>query len=191
MDPLILRGIERIIVILIGGVSFYLGYYLLSKHRSRKDENSGGTFKLPGGVEIDIQRVAPGVFLCLFGAIIVAASLFRPITITNGSSDDTDYQSYSGFGGNSEIDFNAHRNLITQDMSFINNSLPDLLSTDLSAEQSVEVTLALERIKLDLMKGIWEADWGDYPEFEHQIVTGQPIEEGTPFYEPYSIFLSD
>ena len=65
---MVLRMTERIIAVLIGGFSIYLGYRLffhLPFERSHK-----GELELPG-VKIVLSRVGPGVFFGVFGTLVL------------------------------------------------------------------------------------------------------------------------
>lgn len=50
MDLLMLRVIERVLAVVIGGMSIYLGYRLFIKLPEQKD--SSGKVVLPGGVSV-------------------------------------------------------------------------------------------------------------------------------------------
>lgn len=76
MDPLVItivmRFVERLIVVLGACLALYCGYKLFLAMPSR--EHGAGQLDLPGGVSIHISRVGPGVFFSLFGAVILAMS---------------------------------------------------------------------------------------------------------------------
>ncbi|MGH7901241.1 MAG: hypothetical protein ACRENZ_05830, partial [Thermodesulfobacteriota bacterium] len=74
---IILRELERIIVVVSGALSIYLGYRLFLVNPER--DESTGRFKLPGGISIYMTRVGPGVFFTLFGAAVIAFSLKQGI----------------------------------------------------------------------------------------------------------------
>ena len=69
MDPISFRALERILAVVIAGISIYLGYRLFLKLPDKTD--SEGKFILPGNISIYISRVGPGVFFALFGAAIL------------------------------------------------------------------------------------------------------------------------
>src|SRR6516225_4934007 len=77
MDPTTLRLTERILDVLIGGISIYLGYRLFLALPEKTDSN--GKFVLPGNISVHLSRVGPGIFFALFGAIVVALSLHDSI----------------------------------------------------------------------------------------------------------------
>ena len=173
MDPIILRILERIFAVVIGGLSMYFGYRLLIKEPNQS--KSRGTVTLPGGISIDLNRVGPGVFFALFGAIVVALSLYNTITYTEindpNNSGET-MREFSGVGATQQQNKEPERELLRRDIVFINKTLPTVLRTDLSAEQHTSIEIAIERVKLDLMKTVWNEDWGDYAKFEELVQSG-------------------
>ena len=74
MEAILLRSLERILSVLIGGLSIYLGYRLFLKIPQQTD--SSGKIILPGGISIFLSRVGPGVFFSLFGTLVVGLSLY-------------------------------------------------------------------------------------------------------------------
>lgn len=79
MVAVIIRSIERIFAVLSGILSIYLGYLLFLQIPN--EVNSQGQVTLPGGTAIYLSRIGPGAFLALFGAIVVAISLTRPVKL--------------------------------------------------------------------------------------------------------------
>jgi len=73
MDLLQLRVIERVLAVVVGGMSVYLGYRLFIKLPEQMD--SSGKVVLPGGISVFVSRIGPGVFFSLFGAAVVVVSL--------------------------------------------------------------------------------------------------------------------
>ena len=73
----LLRGIERIICVMIGAFSVYLGYALFIKLPEKTD--SEGKAILPGGISIYFSRVGPGVFFALFGTLIIIYAIITQI----------------------------------------------------------------------------------------------------------------
>ena len=84
MDPLILRSLERILSVAIGGLSIVLGYRLFLALPTQRD--SEGSFKLPWNISVALTRVGPGVFFALFGAAVVALGLHSAVSVTSGAS---------------------------------------------------------------------------------------------------------
>lgn len=50
------------------------------------------------------------------------------------------------------------RTLLAQDIALLNSFLPDL-RPNLRPERRVQVEQSIPRIKLELMKSMWAADW--------------------------------
>src|SRR5262245_7121886 len=73
MDLVSLRVLERVLAVLIGGMSIFLGYRLFIKLPRQKD--SSGKVMLPGDISVFFSRIGPGVFFSLFGAAVVVVSL--------------------------------------------------------------------------------------------------------------------
>ena len=89
MEPIIFRAVERIVAVVIGGLSVYLGYRLFLHIPEQKEGE--GKIDLPGGISIFVTRVGPGVFFALFGAVIVAFSVYHGIIYSRG----TPYREYT------------------------------------------------------------------------------------------------
>jgi len=178
MEPVIMRAIERILAVLIGGLSVYLGYNLFLHLPEQTD--SAGKIVLPGNISVYLSRVGPGVFFALFGVVVVALSLYKGIIYSDSEHDyfgagapatgaPATGRYYSGLGetatkGNRQA-LERTRILLRRDLLFL-NTLTTLLQPNLSNEKQTEIDLTLPRIKLSLMKPAWDQDWGDYMEFE-------------------------
>lgn len=82
---LLVRMVERVLAVGIGGISIYLGFRLFAL---MPDMSTGDAdIKLPGGVSILLSRVGPGVFFSLFGAVIASLSLYKPVELPVSKSD--------------------------------------------------------------------------------------------------------
>jgi len=188
MEPIIMRAIERILAVLIGGLSVYWGYSLFLHLPQQSD--SAGKIILPGNISIYLSRVGPGIFLALFGVVVVALSLHKAIIYSDrgfyagapAAEQDTTMvhpksngRYYSGLGETEtkgdRQSLEKSRTLLRRDLFFL-NTLSKVLKTDLSDAQQVDINLTLPRIKLDLMKAVWDEDWGDYVEFKKWVLEG-------------------
>jgi hypothetical protein len=192
MDPVILRALERILAVVIGGVCVYLGYRLFLHIPEQKEGE--GKINLPGDVSIYVTRVGPGVFFALFGTGIVALALYHGITyagpdrfsenasVQDNVSPDSSMR-YSGLMPRDAADAREqlaqNRLELRLDIEFL-NTLPTLLQTDLSPVQRREVGTRLASAKLALLRTVWGADWGDYDAFLLWAESGahDPIPEG-------------
>lgn len=199
-DPVsILRMLERIIVVVIGGIAIYLGYRLffhLPFERSHK-----GELELPG-VKIVLSRVGPGVFFAAFGSIVLYYSLTEEVRVTrlaqiesgqqpgkmsdagdsiSRSEEFTGILSKQGTGqtppgsGSPAGPQRRSKALTTIEML---NCAQRLLARDASSQDfRDEIMLGIRDAKRALMLSVWDADdWGPP---EQLGVTG-PV-DGAPF----------
>jgi hypothetical protein len=179
-----LRAIERMIGVLIGGISIFLGYRLFLNLPEKTDGQ--GKFILPGGISVYLSRVGPGVFFALFGVGVIIASLYFSLRIgfpekemaaeQNKAVTPASY-SMSYFGGSSETLREARANVLG-DM-FLLSKVPTFLRRDLSTKDRQDIERAIPRIKLALMASVWGdgEDWGNYQEFKKWVEGGC---SGTP-----------
>jgi hypothetical protein len=178
MDPILLRGIERVIAVLIGGVSIILGFFLFL--RISAETNADGRIKLPGGTSIILTRVGPGVFFALFGAVVVGLSFYFAVKIENS---DGKIIRYSGIGSDQQTQPDAgdpaHRASVLRDISVL-NGIGAALRADLSEDDRASITTAIDNAKLALMTSVWSAEWGDLHEFEKWLSSGGPYAANQP-----------
>lgn len=181
MEPIILREIERIIVVVIGGISIYLGYRLFLKLPNLDSE---GKITFPWDISILLSRVGPGVFFALFGAAVVIFSLYRTIeyselkpsaapqaTAASGENPMVTHSlEFTGLGSNLTAgDIQAledARALLRKDIAILNTILRQL-SPDLPEQDRGSAQRAIARVKFALMKSVWiDRDWGSKVAFE-------------------------
>jgi hypothetical protein len=207
MDPIALRAIERIVDVMIGGLSVYLGYLLFLNVPHQSD--SKGNLNLPGGIHVYLTRVGPGVFFALFGTVVVGASLYHGITAseepihyidTVGSSQGGSSAKlvstkapgtvvYSGMVSDSDLLANpeASRVAVERQVAAL-NGVGSALRTDVAASQKDDLMRSIPQIKLALMKSVWANEWGDRAIFENWVIRGAPdpvpagLEKGAACY---------
>lgn len=178
MDPIVLRSIERILVVLFGGLSIYCGYRTFLLIPNSRDAE--GRIELPGDISIFITRVGPGIFFALFGALVVGASFYFPVQIQS-----TIGASYSGLGDSPTARDNINSPLPTaavettsisdaeavsssfatlvevqRQIQLLNQTLPAIRDAVPPAQRE-DVETSVRDIKLQLMWGVWSDDWGD------------------------------
>ena len=91
------RAAERILLVLVGALSVYLGYTLF---RSMPSVNrSEGKIELPGGVSIFLSRIGPGIFFAHFGCAIIGYSVTKPVEFTLPNAASCTRRSHSGSAG--------------------------------------------------------------------------------------------
>jgi hypothetical protein len=89
------RALERLLVVLFGGLAMYYGFKLFSMVSSHEGELSakGSTW------QFKMVRVGPGVFFGLFGTVIVTYALVQSPTILRKSDGTTEVR-----GGTPAVD---------------------------------------------------------------------------------------
>jgi len=178
MEPVIMRAIERILAVLIGGLSVYLGYNLFLHLPEQTD--SAGKIILPGNISVYLSRVGPGVFFALFGVVVVALSLHKAIIYS-----ETGGYYYSGLGetatkeGRQALGQTARadaRALLRKEIARL-NTIPQLLRAELPEHERDPIKRSIARVKLLLMKPVWgdsNEGFGDIAEFERWVDAGEP-----------------
>lgn len=173
MDPLFLRFLERLAVVLFGGMAIYLGYRLFIKVPVHK--NSSGKVVLPWDISVALTRVGPGVFFALFGVVVVGLSLIRPLEIgLLGSDVSTRYASGSNLADpTARADARA---LLRKEIAVL-NTFPQYLPENLPQPDRDSVGRSIRHVKLMLMKPVWgepDEGFGDFSKFERWVLDDEP-----------------
>jgi hypothetical protein len=188
MDILLLRGIERLAIVLIGGMAIYLGYRLFLAVRAEAEGEAKIT--LPNDVTVMVSRVGPGVFFALFGSLVVVASLYFSIRYSDAERDVV----YSGMAGSSagapaagevasaspDEALTLARLRLRQEIEFLNR-LPALLGPGLGEGQRETAARRVREIKLRLMASVWADDWSDPAAFRLWAEGGAAAEGSDAF----------
>ena len=174
MELFVLRLLERLIAVSMGGLAIYLGYRLF---RSVKVTGEGdATVKLPGDVTVMVSRVGPGVFFALFGALVLGASLAFPVhySQTEGPAGGAGMSvELTGIGPASlpaasaspeEVPPEIERLRVRQHIEVL-NQVPQLLKAGLTAGQRGRIDQEILATKLRLMGSVWSEDWGAFDTF--------------------------
>jgi hypothetical protein len=174
MDEVMLRAIERLLAVIIGGLSVYLGYRLFLCIPEQKEGE--GKIEFPGGASIFVTRVGPGVFFAMFGAAIVGLSLSKGVVASLPAAPGTQTY-YSGIAQGASAGVPASNTLeqlrLRSHIEFL-NALPTWIKSDLSEAERREVGIRTEEIKLLLMEKEWDQEWGDRTEFRRWVESGAP-----------------
>jgi hypothetical protein len=182
---IILRMVERILGVLIGGVLIYFGYRLfLSLAGKRGRENGSGAFSFAGGNKIKLSKVGPGVFFALFGAGLIVFSLVKPVSLTvSPRAAKTTSDPKPGVVAATEFKFvgavsvpetdedRARMRAETQDDIIALNRALDRAN----ASERPQIERAVARAKVALMEPLWAEDWGELKDFRDWLAKG-----GTP-----------
>jgi hypothetical protein len=175
LDPLLMRFLERIVAVLIGGLAICLGYRLFLRIPEQRD--SSGKVALPWNTSIFLSRVGPGVFFALFGAIVVALGLLRPLDFKDPAGGG---YSYAGDPGLRDQDVRADARIALRKEIAVLNTLPGFLRADLPAHERSAVDRSLRRTKLALVLSAWgdpEEGFGPVEPFTRWV---EGDEEGAP-----------
>lgn len=171
MDPMLLRFLERITAVLIGGMAIYLGFRLFREVPEHKD--SAGKLVLPWDVSIVMTRVGPGVFFALFGVAAVGLALVHPLVIS-GQDGSFQYAAAPALGDRTaRADSRA---LLRKEMAVL-NTIPGLLREDFPEHQRDSIERSIRHVKLALMRPVWgdpDEGFADISEFERWVRAGEP-----------------
>jgi hypothetical protein len=184
MEIMTIRGVERILVVIAGGITVYLGYRLFLNIPHQSD--SQGKVVLPGGISIYMTRIGPGAFFALFGAIVVALSFCFPTTYDESvsmrkgankaplvpSSEDTVITKETHSSGLTPT--LSERELENQ-MYFVNVTLPTLLRAELPETKRNELEVFVPKLKLCLLRSAWRDDWGRFDDFQAWFEQGSKV----------------
>ncbi len=174
MDPMVLRFIERLAAVLIGGMSIFLGYRLF--HDVPEAHDSSGKLEAISA-SIVLTHVGPGVFFALFGAVAIGLSLFRPLQLTQGTADrPVGSYSYVGSAMPKSQDTRADDRVRLRKEMLLLNSIPATLRQDLPGHERDSVLRGIARAKLGLMKPVWgtpEEGFGEFSQFERWVQEGE------------------
>ncbi len=179
-EIMMLRMFERMLSVLIGGLSIYFGYrlFLLLPTQS----NSSGKIELPG-FSVVLAKAGPGLFFAAFGSIFLYQSLTNPIDVNFakkqfiGAMQVQPIKNRTGPPENKTLD----QNFSLQKIERVRQAVQMLNCMALVATQG-EKTILPEDVeepvrdaKVALIETIWDkAAWGDKKTFREWST----IEEG-------------
>lgn len=185
MDPvvvtIIMRFVERFIVVAGGCLAIYCGYRLFLAMPSA--ERGSGKLEMPGGVSIHISRVGPGVFFSLFGAIILAFSYHYGVSADNtgffgtpAAANAPQRATFSGMTGTPSVEpHESDLAAVAVDVERINRAA-SRLDPALDASTRSDIRRSLRAAKVALMRASWsDAEWGDRATFTEWLAAGEPL----------------
>lgn len=187
MDPqtlvIVLRMLERIVGVFIGGLLIYFAYRLFLNLPGKAGIGAGsGEFSIAGGNKIKLSKVGPGVFFALFGTGLIAFSLTRSVSFTTstspapptaaGAATATGHVASNTFIGatlvpETDEDRIGGRIAAQRNIAALNQAVERA-----SAADRVELERAVAKAKLALMEPLWAEDWGDPADFREWIQKG-------------------
>lgn len=195
------RHVERLLIVLAGAASIYLGYRMfLSIPRAKTVAETGeGKLELPGGVSIYVTRVGPGVFFALFGAIILGFGLYQGLRL-EVKEQRTAAATADGTSSAPVATIVTERRLSSAVPSGVSSQVQDTERTGtlgtvtllgrlavaldgpggrgFPTQQRNDFSGALTDARLRLLASVWdEPAWGPYSAFTRWVQEG---ESGTP-----------
>lgn len=196
---------ERLLAVLIGGLCVVLGYLLFTKLPDKTD--SEGKLVLPGGVNIWLSRVGPGVFFALFGAVIVGVSFRSPIESVShmsdvshdaagGSKDVKKTQELRGMASGSGAAGSApeQEQRLTEARTQIytlNHDWPQALRPDLHPQDRKVIEVARDYSKQQILRAVWLENWGSFVDFEKWVNSGATLPPPTALRrDPVEIYFA-
>ena len=188
------RAAERLIAVLIGGGSIYLGYRLFMALPELSADGEG-KFELPGGVSIYVSRVGPGIFFALFGTALVGLAFINVLTwqpapavspaaspavaatqVAQAPQEPAVFSYASGEIGPAQV--SLERDTIVRDLRTLKKIEAALArhaegqGFDLGPSDTTAALVALPRIKRLMLHGVWDEAWGDYQAFAAWVRDG-------------------
>ena len=149
-----LRMIERIIGVLIGGLSIFLGFQLFKAvpHITTGE----GKFEFPGG-SVHLFRTGPGVFFALFGCAIIYWSFSHPIAVGGPATDGSNVftqdsiQNWQFLGSSGRLSEAQYRIWI-QNM----NRIDQALRSDTSKITNEEAANTISQLKIFVIQHMYD-----------------------------------
>ena len=187
------RHLERLLIVVAGGLSIYLGYRMfLAIPRAPKGAETGeGKLELPGGVSIYVTRVGPGVFFALFGAVILGLGLQHGLQLdvreqrpgvasgeTATGASITERRISSAMPAASppqqqDAERTGTLGTVAQ-LSRLGTALDGAGGRAIPPQQRNDFSLALNDARLRLLASVWdERAWGPYIEFARWVQQGE------------------
>lgn len=199
----LLRAIERLIGMLLGGLAIVLGYRLFMN--IPQSTESSAEAHISGKLKIILTRIGPGVFFALFGAGIIWSSYNYSVTaagkrehlpianpdsaIQNTVPHQNENFSYNGMGNALAIESDAYQDKLAQ----VRQSVRALntLALTLPAQKLASVDPVLTHSKVALISTIWQPAWGTYEAFVNWVENGEVPPVNKSFKEPYTLYSTN
>jgi hypothetical protein len=178
-DLFVLRLVERLGAIIIGGISIYLGYRLFHSVRTAGEGSAEVSF---GDIKVLLSRVGPGVFFAAFGAVVLYTSIKSPVTIEERTP--AGWISRSGLG---EEELALERLDVRRRVAVL-NQLEGKLNPALTDSERQSIDRDLVAIKLDLMRGVWSPDWPLFEAFQEWAEGGAAPQQDAGFQSAKEFF---
>jgi len=165
-----MHSLERIVAVLLGGLAVYYGFRLFLVLPT--ETQSDGKIKLPG-MSVVLAKAGPGLFFVAFGALVILASLFRPIHVVGSEVEYSGIASRpsSGKTGGGPSAGPARQGA-EQEAARVQIALQTVncmqrLANAQAKALGTDFDQAAREAKLALLARVWDANaWGDLGAFE-------------------------
>ena len=161
---IVLRMLERLLVVGFGGMSIYFGYKLFF-HLPHQADHKGKLDLL--GMKIVMSRVAPGIFFLAFGAVILLSNLSSGITqtVNNTSMAGDRGERSKTFSGASDLSTSLNDKGLVPRRNAVIEQLGELNCLMKMAEEKNEIpasiSIAHHDAKIAMLRPVWNAAaWG-------------------------------
>lgn len=163
-DPFVLRSIERLIAVLVGGLAIWLGFRLFL---AIPDQRAEGEAELSFSKDrrLLVTRIGPGTFFALFGTAIVVSSYFFEVRTR-------DYSGFlaqgppalSSFSAEAAGSVGAAGRMPLEDaivlIGFLNEAEARLAEHTEAFEHNWDET-QFRNARTAILLRAWQAEWGD------------------------------
>lgn len=171
-----LHSLERIVAVLLGGLAVYYGFRLFQVLPT--ETQSDGKIKLPG-MSVILAKAGPGLFFVAFGALVILASLFRPIQVAgsgieySGIADKPSPAVSAGGSPAGTMRPGAEQEAARLHIALQTVNCMQRLASARARTLGADLDLTARAAKLALLARAWDAgSWGDFGAFE-QWATGR------------------
>ena len=181
MEVYLLRALERLLVVLAGAGSIYLGYRLFLHIPFEKDAE--GRVSIPNGPEIQLSRIGPGAFFALFGCLVLGTSLYSqvsyresaPASPAGATQQSVHYREWSGAVPRRPpaADRPAELMRLRGYLGTV-NALGGRVTAGLPAEEALLAEVELRELRLGLMRAHWAEDLGEWAAFRDWVSASAP-----------------
>jgi len=179
IDPLLLRGLERLIAVLAGAVAIYLGFRLFLAVPGA-DQDGRAELSFAKDSRIVLTRIGPGVFFALFGAAIIVSSYYFAVRIEDPQS------AYAGFGTTGATTAAPPVAASRVDAELARDALAFLTERQRAAAEGDDAAWNVRgyrEAKLAILSAFWAEDWGDPREFRFWLRDDPTARVSRPAFE--------
>lgn len=173
------------LVCITSGVFFcFLGYRLFVLGILGTAGDLDSQFK---NTKLILKKAAPGTFFALFGAVIIAGTVFQGFTIPAPGSKGTIHGLGPEAQSETAADLVATRAVASQMISDLNN-LPKLFTTEVSPQKQLDIKRAIRVGKREIVVSVWSTDWGDVRRFRNWVNEGESEPVPADLKDPVKLF---